>query len=49
MSDWGRRKRNVVFTLQGDCTEKQTEKIYERMLKIAEKYNLGAGWTDEDW
>ena len=46
--DWGRRKRNVIFTLQGDVTEKQAAKIWRRMLRIAETYNLGGGWNDDD-
>ncbi len=46
MSDWGKRKRSIVFTLMGNVTEKQAEKIFARMLKIASKYDLGADYGE---
>ena len=47
-NDWGRRKLLVTFTLQGKVTEKQAEKIYERMMRIAERYDLGYGETQPE-
>jgi len=40
---WGRRKKSVILTLQGELTEKQYEKVERAMLKIADRYNLGYG------
>lgn len=50
MSDWGRKKREVGFTLQSSgMTEKQFEKMLERLLKIAQRHNMGFGyWGDEE-
>ncbi len=45
---WGKRKKDVIFTIQGEVTEKQMETIYARLLKIAERYGLGADWTLSD-
>ena len=38
---WGRKKHMVVFTIQGNVTEKQYEKIQRALLKIADRYNMG--------
>lgn len=47
MSDWGRRKKLVSFTLSGHVTEKQYAKIRERLFKIVERYDLSADeWID---
>jgi len=48
MSDWGRKKKEIVITLQGDLTEKQFEKIDRALYKIAVRYDLGYGAIDED-
>lgn len=40
---WGRRKKQIIFTLQGDVTEKQYDKIERALLKIAIRYNMGYG------
>jgi len=45
---WGRRKKLVTITLQGKLTEKQFEKIEDRLLKIAERYDLGFGSLVDD-
>jgi hypothetical protein len=44
---WGRRKRMIIFTIQGDVTEKQAEKIQLALLKIADRYNMGYGANDD--
>lgn len=41
--NWGRRKKSLILTLQGELTEKQYEKVERAMLKIADRYNLGYG------
>jgi hypothetical protein len=48
LGTWGRKKLLVTFTLQGKVTEKQAEKIYERMMRIAERYDLGYGETEPE-
>jgi len=44
--DWGRRKRELTITIQGDLTEKQYEAVRRRMLKICEKHDLGFAAAD---
>lgn len=46
---WGRKKRLVGFTLQSNgMTEKQYEKMLDRLLKIAQRHNMGFdAWSDE--
>ena len=44
---WGRKKHMIVFTLQGDVTEKQFEKIQRALLKIADRYNMGYAANDK--
>jgi len=34
-------KKEYIFTLQGKLTEKQNELIFNKLYKIAMKYNLG--------
>tara|TARA_R100000908_G_C3743290_1_gene139274 strand:+ start:700 stop:831 length:132 start_codon:yes stop_codon:yes gene_type:complete len=34
-------KKEYIFTLQGKLTEKQKELIFDKLYKIAVKYNLG--------
>lgn len=34
-------KKEYIFTLQGKLTKKQSQLIFDKLLKIAEKYNLG--------
>jgi len=46
---WGRKKRNVIFTIQGDFTEKQFEKMHKRLLKIAISNKKGYGFQDDDY
>jgi len=43
---WGRRKLGLVLTIQGELTEKQFAEVERRILKIAEKYNMGYGASD---
>ena len=45
---WGRKKRMVVFTIQGEFTEKQFEKMHKRLLKIAISNNKGYGYQEDD-
>ena len=45
---WGRKKRNVIFTIQGDFTEKQFEKMRQRLLKIAIADKKGFGYDKDD-
>lgn len=45
---WGRKKRLVGFTLQSKMTEKQFEKMRERLLKIAERHEMGFGYWEDD-
>jgi len=44
---WGRKKQMVMFTIQGDVTAKQFEKIQRALLKIAERYNMGYAANDD--
>jgi len=44
---WGRRKQMIVFTIQGDVTEKQFEKIQHALLKIAKRYDMGYAANDD--
>ena len=44
--NWGRRKLLITFTLAGELTEKQAEKIYDRLYKIAERFDLGLDETE---
>ena len=46
---WGRKKRNVIFTIQGDFTEKQFEKMNQRLLKIAIQNKKGYGYCEDDF
>ena len=45
-NDWGRKKRELVFTIQGDLTTKQYEEVRRRMLKICDKFNLFFATSD---
>ena len=40
---WGKKKKMCLLTIQGALTEKQYEEVYRRMLKIAEKFDIGFG------
>ena len=44
---WGRRKQDVVITIQGKLTEKQFEEIERRILRIVAKFDMGYGVSDE--
>ena len=41
MSDWGRRKKMVIFTLQAEMTEKQYENLFDILAKKADIHNTG--------
>lgn len=45
-NDWGRKKRELTITIQGDLTAKQYEEVRRRMLKICDKYDLGFATAD---
>jgi hypothetical protein len=45
---WGRKKRNVIFTIQGAFTEKQFEKMHKRLLKIAIQNEKGYSYDEDD-
>ena len=47
MEKWGKKKQIILLTLQGNLTEKQFEKIQNTLLKIAVRYKLGYGASDE--
>lgn len=44
---WGRRKQEVVITIQGLLTEKQYEEVERRIFKIIEKFDMGFAASDE--
>jgi hypothetical protein len=45
---WGRKKKNVIFTIQGAFTEKQFEKMHKRLLKIAIQNEKGYSYDEDD-
>jgi len=47
--NWGRRKKELVITIQGNLTTKQFEEVERRMLKICDKFDLGFQASDELW